>query len=72
MGKLRSLKNNNLANSKNKNAQNEDKYAENTDLDRNINEIEEVKKPSLLKKVQFKKNKKDNKSTLAKVFFFII
>ncbi|RNA29990.1 hypothetical protein BpHYR1_051471 [Brachionus plicatilis] len=66
MGKLRSLKNNNLANSKNKNAQNEDKYAENTDLDRNINEIEEVKKPSLLKKVQFKKNKKDNKSTLAK------
>lgn len=69
MGKLRSLKNNNLTNSKKKSSQNEDNTLEIPNVVNNINSNEESKKSGVVKKVQFKKLKKGAKSTIAKVFF---
>lgn len=72
MGKLRSLKNNNLTNSKKKSSQNEDNSEEISNVVSNFNSIGESKKSGVVKKVQFKKFKKEGNSTIAKVFFYLI
>lgn len=71
MGKLRSLKNNSLSNSKKKKSEDENDLnnEENNFLVNDKNEDNEVKKMGLVKKMQFKKSKKENKLPLAKVFF---
>lgn len=66
MGKLRSLKNNNLTNSKKKERIEEETQSENVNLDEKKEHIED-KKTKLIKKVQFKKTKKEPKSTISKV-----